>query len=181
MPTSNRKEQTEIKLRNALIELLKQKTFDKITTTELVSLAKISRSGFYTHYTDIYDMIDSYQKTLFSTIQYVFEKNNADLRSTLLEVLEFLDRNEIYAALLSENASKEIHQFLRQKLKELLEKTFYDEMDQNRQQQLGKLGKVYATSYYAHAIFGLIQTWILRKRKESPAQIADLLVALIGR
>ena len=39
----------------AMSDLLKEKTFDQITTTELVKRAGISRSSFYTHYQDKYD------------------------------------------------------------------------------------------------------------------------------
>src|SRR5215469_5557133 len=94
--TTNRREMTKLRLRDALISLLKQKNFDKITTTELAQLAGVSRSNFYVHYSDIYDMIDSYQKNLFNTIQYVFDKHNGDIRLTMLETFEFLSKNEIY-------------------------------------------------------------------------------------
>ena len=117
----NRKERTKARLRDAMTQLLHEKPFDQITTTELVKVAKISRSGFYTHYQDKYEMIDQYQKTLINTIQYVFEKNDGDLQKTMLETYEFLDNNEIYAALLSENGSKEIHQFMQAKLKSMIE------------------------------------------------------------
>lgn len=58
----NRKERTKARLRDAMTQLLHEKPFDQITTTELVKVAKISRSGFYTHYQDKYEMIDQYQK-----------------------------------------------------------------------------------------------------------------------
>lgn len=70
----NRKERTKSKLRDAITQLLQEKSFDHITTTELVKVAKISRSGFYTHYQDKYDMIDQYQKTLFNTISMFLKK-----------------------------------------------------------------------------------------------------------
>ncbi|MDU8932699.1 hypothetical protein V4HA_02712 [Lactococcus cremoris] len=34
-------------------------------------------------------MIEAYQRRLFETIQYVFEKNNGDLHATMLETFEF--------------------------------------------------------------------------------------------
>ena len=48
-------------IENAMSDLLKEKSFDHITTTELVKRAGISRSSFYTHYQDKYEMIDKYQ------------------------------------------------------------------------------------------------------------------------
>ena len=75
MSNDTRKDRTKLQLRDAMIQLLGEKSFDQISTTELVKLAKVSRSSFYTHYQDKYDMIEAYQRRLFETIQYVFEKN----------------------------------------------------------------------------------------------------------
>lgn len=177
MSTDTRKDRTRIQLRDAMIELLREKPFDQISTTELVKLAKVSRSSFYTHYQDKYDMIEAYQRRLFETIQYVFEKNHGDLHATMLETFEFLQRNEIYAVLLSENGSKEIHQFMLQKLKELFQNAIFPKSERI---SFGKLGEIYAATYYTNAIFGTTQSWIRRKQKETPAQIADLLQELIN-
>ena len=174
----NRKERTKARLRDAMTQLLHEKPFDQITTTELVKVAKISRSGFYTHYQDKYEMIDQYQKTLINTIQYVFEKNDGDLQKTRLETYELLDNNEIYAALLSENGSKEIHQFMQAKLKSMIENSIIPR--DSRRNNLGRLGKIYAATYYANAMFGLTQAWIRRKRKETPEEITKILSKLIN-
>ncbi|MFC4652354.1 TetR/AcrR family transcriptional regulator [Lactococcus nasutitermitis] len=177
MSTDNRKDRTKTQLRNAMIQLLQEKSFDQISTTELVKVAKVSRSGFYTHYQDKYDMIEAYQQTLFETIQYVFEKNNGNLRATLLETYQFLNRNEIYAALLSENGSKEIHQFFLYKLKDLLESSF---VPQNlTHKTFNKLEKIYISAYFSNAVFGITQLWIRRNKKETPEQLTEMLLKLI--
>ncbi|WP_374286984.1 TetR/AcrR family transcriptional regulator [Lactococcus sp.] len=178
MTNDPRKDRTKIALRDAMIELLKRKSFDQISTTELVKTAGISRSGFYTHYQDKYDMIDAYQKMLFNTVQYVFEKNNGNLSATLLETYQFLDHNEIYASLLSENGSKEIQLFMLQKLKDLLESSIFPQNP--RHHDIGKLGEIYATTYFANAVFGVTQAWIRRNKKETPAEITELLIELIN-
>lgn len=168
---------TEALLRDAMVKLLKKKPFDQITTTELVTTAHISRSSFYTHYSDKYDMIDNYQQILFNMIEYVFDKNKGDIRTTLLETFEFLSDKDIYSALLSENGSKEIHSFIRSKTKELLEKRIYPRASVEK---FGRLGKIYASTYHSNATFGITQAWILRGKKETPEQMAELLVKLIG-
>jgi len=178
MSTDSRRERTKIQLRDAMIALLKKQSFDQITTTELVAAAGISRSSFYTHYSDKYAMIESYQQILFNTIAYVFDKNDGKRYATLLEIFQFLDKNDIYAALLSENGSKEIHTFFRTKIKELLENRVLPVSAHN--QQIGKLGEIYTSTYYSHAIFGLTQAWLFRGKKESPEEIASLLISLIG-
>lgn len=175
----NRKEQTKVRLRDAMIQLLQEKAFDQISTTELVKVAKISRSGFYKHYRDKDDMIAKYQKALFNTIDYIFEKNKGYLQKTLLETYELLDKNDIYAALFSKNGNKESQQFMQEQLKIILDRSLLSE--DIRQEQQDSLTDIYATTYYVNAVFGLTQTWIQRKRKESPEQIVALLMALINR
>ena len=59
MSNDTRKDRTKLQLRDAMIQLLGEKSFDQISTTELVKLAKVSRSSFYTHYQDKYDMIEA--------------------------------------------------------------------------------------------------------------------------
>ena len=58
MPKDNRKVRTRQALQKAMVELLAEKDFDAITTSQLAKTAGISRSSFYTHYKDKYDMID---------------------------------------------------------------------------------------------------------------------------
>ncbi|MDR0298758.1 MAG: TetR/AcrR family transcriptional regulator [Streptococcaceae bacterium] len=178
MRNDMRRDRTKKLLRDAMTKLLEEKSFDQITTSELVKRAGISRSGFYTHYSDKYDMIEFYQQIFFNTIQYVFEKNKGNLRETLLETYEFLNNNEIYVALLSENGSKEIHNFILQKLTNLIEETVYPFLETRK--AAGKVGDTYAKIYFANAVFGLTQAWIRRNRKETPAEMANLFVALVG-
>lgn len=175
----NRKEQTKVRLRDAMIQLLQEKAFDQISTTELVKVAQISRSGFYKHYRDKDDMIATYQKALFNTIDYIFEKHKGYLEKTLLETYDLLDKNDIYAALFSKNGNKESQQFMQEQLKNILDRSILSE--DIRQHQQDKLTDIYATTYYVNAVFGLTQTWIQRKRKESPEEIVGLLMTLINR
>ncbi|GAB2024559.1 TetR/AcrR family transcriptional regulator [Lactovum odontotermitis] len=178
MSTDTRRQRSKEKLKNAMATLLQEKPFEQITTTELVKEAGISRSSFYTHYQDKYDMIEYYQQILFNTIQYVFEKNRTNLRDTLYETYDFLDNNEIYAALLSENGSKEIHEFILQKLVKLIEDTIFTSIGPSH--QLSRLEETYGKVYYANAVFGMTQAWIRRKRRERPSVMADLFVSLVG-
>ncbi|MDR0199236.1 MAG: TetR/AcrR family transcriptional regulator [Streptococcaceae bacterium] len=169
---------TRGKLLDAMTTLLSQKSFDDITTIELVTMAKISRSTFYTHYSDKYEMIDNVQQQLFNTIEYIFARSGADLHATLVETFELINDHPIYAALLSENGSKEIHQFILQRLIRLL--SDIRKTAKTRSLALGDLGDSYAPTFYAHAILGTVQAWIQRKRRESPERLADLFGVLIS-
>ena len=74
MSKDKRRAQTKKALLDALVICLKDQDFNDITTIRLVQTAGISRSSFYTHYKDKYEMIDSYQKELFHKLEYIFDK-----------------------------------------------------------------------------------------------------------
>lgn len=50
-------------LRNGLFELLKTKTFDKITVIEICEVAEINKMTFYKHYNDKYDLFEDCVKS----------------------------------------------------------------------------------------------------------------------
>ena len=52
-----------------MVRLLEKESFDQITTVELAQESGISRSSFYTHYRDKYDMIERYQQALFHKLE----------------------------------------------------------------------------------------------------------------
>ena len=161
----------------AMSDLLKEKTFDQITTTELVKRAGISRSSFYTHYQDKYEMIDQYQRVFFTKVETIFDQNGTDVRNAIFEIFDFLYQESVLSALLSENGTREIHIYLRQKLKALLTTVIPPHLAPKK---LDQVRIDYQTTYSAHAIFGMVQLWIKRGKKESPREITDTLIAMVG-
>ena len=88
-----------------MVRLLEKESFDQITTVELAQESGISRSSFYTHYRDKYDMIERYQQALFHKLEYIFDKHQDDKRQAITEVFEFLTKEPLFAVLLTENDS----------------------------------------------------------------------------
>lgn len=102
----SRKQQTKKAILNAMVSLLKTESFDDVTTVQLAKMAGISRSSFYTHYKDKYEMIDYYQQTFFHKLEYIFEKEYQNKEHAFLEVFEFLKREQLLSALLSSNGTE---------------------------------------------------------------------------
>ncbi|MDE6242253.1 MAG: TetR/AcrR family transcriptional regulator [Anaeroplasmataceae bacterium] len=51
---------TKKALKNALLDLLKTETFEKISVSKICEYAKVNRVTFYSHYQDKYDLFQSY-------------------------------------------------------------------------------------------------------------------------
>ena len=177
MTQDQRRAQTKKALLDALVICLKDQDFNEITTIRLVQTAGISRSSFYTHYKDKYEMIDSYQKELFHKLEYIFDKYEGKKEGAFLEIFEFLTREKLLSALLSTNGSKEIQDFLIHKLQRMIAEDFIGPTAEER--ALKGFEKDYASIYFAHAIFGACQAWINKGKKESPQEMTDFLLRFI--
>ena len=57
-------QRTEDSLMNAFLEELEERPLKKITVASLVRKARINKSTFYLHYSDIYDLGESYTRKL---------------------------------------------------------------------------------------------------------------------
>ncbi len=121
--SSSRKTRNLIK--RAFAELMNEKKeLSKITVTELVKRAEITRGTFYTHYDDIYEVANDYQletiELLISDENVLYTKN--DIINYFNEVFECLRKNEeIYEMLLASNDSL----FFLQKLKKMSGQKLY--------------------------------------------------------
>lgn len=56
-------------IRAAFAQLLQTKEFPKIKVSEIIAKAEVSRSAFYAHYVDIFDLIGQIEQELFSGFQ----------------------------------------------------------------------------------------------------------------
>ena len=165
-------------IENAMSDLLKEKSFDHITTTELVKRAGISRSSFYTHYQDKYEMIDKYQSAFFLKLATIFSENDTDLGAAIYELFKFLDTDcPVESALLSENGTREIHMYLIQQIKTFLADVIFPNFGQK---SFDQVNLDYRTTYLPQAIFGILQLWIKRGKQESPQEITDILMLMLA-
>lgn len=158
----NRKENTKQAILKAMVMLLKTESFDDITTVKLSKRAGISRSSFYTHYKDKYEMIDYYQQTFFHKLEYIFEKKYQNKEQAFLEVFEFLQREQLLSSLLSANGTKEIQAFIINKVRLLITTDLQDKFST---EELSQTEKEYQSIYLAHAFLVSVKVGLLKVKK----------------
>ena len=176
MTNDNRRANTKKAIQEAMVTLLKTESFDDITTIKISKEAGISRSSFYTHYKDKFELIDSCQRTLFNQVEYIFEKHEGNKKQAFLEIFEFLKREQLLSALISANGTREFQAFIVNKVRIFINTDF-----QNRfgREELSPVEKEYSSIYFAYAFFGLCQSWISNGKKESPRQMTNLILKLL--
>lgn len=78
-------------IKEALADLLTEKSLDKITVTDVVTRANINRGTFYAHYKSIPDVVDHLIQQTFSTIRDAMisqEKRSPNIGFTLLAAIQ---------------------------------------------------------------------------------------------
>ena len=64
------------RIRSAFMELLREKSFEKISVTDIVSRANINRSTFYAHYPDMIGLLDEIQSEIIARTQQIFQETD---------------------------------------------------------------------------------------------------------
>ena len=90
-------------IKEALLELMVEKPFDKITITDIVKKADINRGTFYAHYDNTSDVLKSISSSVMDEISSVFKaRNNSDVlwnpRVYLKQISDFFLTNPKYFA-----------------------------------------------------------------------------------
>lgn len=99
-------------IREAFMELLKQKDYTKITVTDIVALADINRATFYKHYPDVRGLIESIEDEICTEMFRLldgFDYNYffSDPVPVFQELIAFLKKDEeFYLILLASDGSK---------------------------------------------------------------------------
>lgn len=75
-------------IRQAFLELIQEKEFEKITVTDIVRRADLNRSTFYAHYPDIRGVVEEIEEDIFLKNIRLFEAT--DLQALLRDPVPFL-------------------------------------------------------------------------------------------
>lgn len=156
------------------MELMHEKPFEEITVQHVLDRAGVSRSTFYTHYSDKNDLflgdVDEFWKGMATLLSRRGEASNrvAPVRELFAHVAE---RSEFYAALV---ASGKIHDVL-----ELGQGHFARGIEQRLAElsaadAVGSVSQAARAQALAGALLSLMTWWIDRGRSSSPSQMDDL-------
>ncbi|MDQ0207368.1 TetR/AcrR family transcriptional regulator [Alkalicoccobacillus murimartini] len=169
-----RKKYTRMVLKDAIIQLLKEKPITSITVKELCLLADINRSTFYGHYTDQYDLLDKISEEvvedMYQTLnQYNFNKEEEALQMTE-KILEYVaDKSDLCQVLLSENVDSTFKKQVMELTKHIIMREWIEDFTMN-----DKLSE-YIPLLVLSGSIDAIESWLINGQKESPKEMATLI------
>lgn len=153
-----RSKRTERVLLWALTELLKQKPLRNITVNELVQLADLHRSTFYTHYSDIYDFYHQVEQRFLAVYKNnVRECASHNYDGVFRSIITYMDENRMEAGmLLGENADPSFRNELTEFLAEqYIHISLYEDGICTIPRQFYSLA-----SYHVGGIMNLLINWV---------------------
>jgi len=156
----------------ALMELMKTKSYQDITISDLCRQADLTRPTFYRHFTDKDDVIIQYFRILFEEL-YASIEGEPDLtvRKMLLIYLEFWKKHETFSKLLvqSQCDSNSVHcnlLFVRRSLRKITLPEHYD----RRQFEL----------FLAGGLYNCLEHWIDEDMAQSPKELCDQIMGFLS-
>lgn len=76
-----RKRKSQAAIKQALLELIREKDFEEITIADITNLADLNRGTFYLHYEDKYQMIDKLESEFIVELQQIIVEELQDISS----------------------------------------------------------------------------------------------------
>lgn len=179
-PTDRRVRRTRERLRQAMVQLLLEKEPQAITVRELTDLADVNRGTFYTHYKDIYDMLEQMENEMFRELEALLDSYSAesilrDLTAIFEDVFAFVGRNREMIQVFVGNQAAD--RFSR-RLNALIYTRCVDNWREIYTRVEADAG--YTMEFVVAGAVGLLRAWVERGSRESPAEMARLANRLIG-
>ncbi|MCH5586597.1 TetR/AcrR family transcriptional regulator [Shimazuella sp. AN120528] len=167
-------------LRNALMELIQEKGFEKITVQELTKRAGLYRGTFYLHYQDIYDLFDQSKAEMLKGIREIasdvnpqdFQQQNwlKEPHPQALRMYEYYaEHAAFFRTILGPNGDPSFLVEIKAIMKELFQKNYA--LFKKNEAQL-PIPEDFFISYIVSANLGLLQHWFETDMVYSPREIA---------
>jgi AcrR family transcriptional regulator len=157
--TDRRVKRTKNALRAALFTLLKEKSVNEITVTELTDLADVNRATFYFYYNDIIDMVQQIQNEVFDRFTAITDempsvlKTEDEMVECLEHILDYIHKNAEACRFVADN---DISFHLQDKLSKLLMSHLYDATEHFPKDCAAH----YMTNYGLNGAIGIIINWL---------------------
>ncbi|MFJ8414714.1 TetR/AcrR family transcriptional regulator [Bacillus paramycoides] len=148
-------------IKDAFMELLKEKTFSSITINHICEKAMIHRSTFYRHYEDKYELFSDASNSIAINL-FEQTKQGLDLERTLFEeIIEYIDVNRtLFFNITSKNNSLELYEKLIQfGSKDLYENSMKYNDPLSKRIQNSDYAMILC-DFYCSGFFEIIKKWI---------------------
>lgn len=172
---NGRVQYTKNKLKEALLQLLKDRPLSKVTITQLCNVAGINRGTFYAHYSEPSDLFTAIETDLIDTIKPMLNSHQEDMSSWLPSVLEVIKEKDAATQIIISSIDNSP-----------LLQTIFDSIRTKSIQEyrnlLNESDPVILEYYFEFCLSGavhIITSWLRSGAKESPDKISEIINQLV--
>ena len=177
--TDARVRRTRDALGDALVALMQEKPFETITVQDVLDRAQVSRSTFYSHYSDKDDLLMSDAEEFFESISMALSVHG-DKSDRVFPVREFFvhlsDVQPFFKALVKSGKYQENMELARGHFARGIERRL-SELPRSKSIPPNQLSAIAFT--HAGALLSLLTWWLDRGMRESPAEMDELFHRMI--
>ncbi|MBM6842010.1 TetR/AcrR family transcriptional regulator C-terminal domain-containing protein [[Clostridium] spiroforme] len=166
-------EETKYIFAQSIKELMEKQSLDKITVTDIVKRSGMTRQTFYRNFQDKYDLVNWYfEKLADKSFRQI--GNSSTLREGLIKKFSFLLNDQVF--FMQAFRSKDYNNVENYDYQCILD--FYSSIIEK------KIGKIpheimFLLKMYCHGSITMTVEWAVGGMKESPEEMADLLIAAL--
>lgn len=164
MGNAERNTYVKNRITETTIRLLKEKPLTDISISEIIQEAQVSRNSFYRNYQEKEDILRAHIRALFQGWKDAYEKTGKS------------GNQELYCSMFTHLKEHSRFYFLLRdrQLFSLFQEVF---LEQNGSSNIPDNIPAYVVAFITYGTYGWIDEWMKRGMRESPKEMAALLVA----
>lgn len=160
---------------NALKKLVKEKSFSKVTVSDIIKECQVNRKTFYYHFENVYDLLTWTLEQEAIDVVKSFDLT-IDYEEAILFAMDYIEKNDQFL-------NNIYHSIGRDELKRFFYNDFIEvtqsiitTVEKNENKQLPNTFKNFLGEFYTEALAGILVEWITKKQ----AMKKDELIAAIA-
>lgn len=168
----------DICMKAALLELMKENDFEKITVKQICERAGVNRGTFYSHYTDIYSMLNELEDYLSNELINITKKwvsDNANQNSSLfVPYLKYIKEHSYFYKIALSNRKKLTY---KKTFKPLWEHLVVSQL--KKANIMNEKHLIYHFVAFEGSVSSILQHWIETNCQEAEETISAILQSYI--
>lgn len=169
---------TKKAMADSLKDLMRKKSLEKITVSDIVQDCGLNRQTFYYHFKDKYDLVNwIYDSEIVTTLSPV--QDGADWASAMMNALNIMRKEKVfYIGSLNLDRPSILHDYLFRTTRDMLVNILGQLRIQDKL-NIEDADRDFIAAFYTYGLVGMVIQWARSGMTESPAEIVGKLSRFI--
>lgn len=173
-----RPKRTRAQLHEALLALVVERGYQRITVQDILDRANIGRSTFYLHFRDKDELLLSGMTPLRETLMQVVRSQPAGAKQCLSFIPAFFEHGEFYRQAYSALAGA-ARLAAEEQIADMLRDLVHEDLRLHARSRRIALPIDAVSHCLAAAVMGIVSWWVAQKRPLPPEQISQLALTML--